>query len=175
MPAVKNDSIKRAIAELKEGRRGAILVHSISSGRLRTEFTLIIRPAKDGNEARETATGSSEDEEESAWHVFATNIPPGAIIPDPDGFVRIYGLRWGIETAYRCYEQVLSRTTSRNESVRLLLLFFPLLLYNAWVLARHLFWRVGGRITRMTLKIFSRYLEVLVRESVRRAGPANPG
>ena len=136
---------------------------------------MIIRPAKDGNEARETATGSGEGEEESAWHVFATNIPPGAVIPDPDGFVETYRLRWGIEAAYRCYEQVRSRTTSRNESVRLLLLFFPLLLYNAWVLARHPFWRTGGRTTRMTLKIFSRYLEVLTRESVRRSGPAEPG
>ena len=47
---------------------------------------------------------------------------------DPDRFVEMYRRRWGIETAFRCYEQVRLRTTSRNESVRLLLLFFPMLL-----------------------------------------------
>lgn len=87
----------------------------------------------------------------------------------------MYRRRWGIETAFRCYEQVRPRTTSRNESVRLFLLLFPMLLYNAWTLARHLFCRDGGSITWITLKIFSRYLEVLTRESVRHTGPPDPG
>ena len=175
MPAVKTDTVKRAIAELERGEREAVSTHCISSGYTRAEFTLIIRPAKDGNDARETATGSAEGEGESAYHAFATNISPGAAASDPDRFVEIYRRRWGIETAFRCYEQVRPRTTSRNESVRLLLLFFPLLLYNAWILARRLFCRDGGSITKLTLNIFSRYLDVLTRESVRRTGPPDPG
>lgn len=175
MPAVKTDTVKKAIAEFERGERGAVSIHSISSGDLRTEFTLIIRPAIDENDARETATGTAKGESESAYHVFATNVSPGAVASDPDRFVEIYRQRWGIETAYRCYEQVRSRTTSRNESVRLLLLFFPMLLYNAWILARHLLERITGAGVGMTLKIFSKYLEVLSCESVRRQGPPDTG
>ena len=175
MPAVKTDTVKRAISEFEKGERGAVSLHSVGSGNMRAGFTLIVRPAEDGDDARETATGIREGESESAYHVFATNASPGVVMPDPDRFVEMYRRRWGIETAFRCYEQVRPRTTSRNESVRLLLLFFPMLLYNAWILARHLFCRDGGSVTWITLKIFSRYLEVLTRESVRHAGPPDPG
>ena len=84
----------------------------------------------------------------------------------------MYRRRGRIETAFRCYEQVRPRTTSRNESVRLLL-FFPMPFHNAWILARHLFCRDGGSTTGITLKIFSRYPEVLTREAVRHT-PADP-
>ena len=40
-----------------------------------------------------------------------------------------------MEAASRCCGQVRPRTAGRNEPVRLL--FFPMLLYNAWTLARH--------------------------------------
>ena len=172
MPAVKTDTIKRAISEFERGERGAVSTHSVGSGNTRAGFTLIVRPAEDGDEAKGTATGSSEGE--SLHHVFATNVSPEAVGSDPDRFVEMYRRRWGIETAFRCYEQVRPRTTSRNESVRLLLLFFPLLLYNAWILARHLFRRNGGSITWITLKIFSRYLEALTQRSVRLT-PTDPG
>ena len=38
---------------------------------------LIIRPARDENDARETATGTTQGKSESAYHVFATNAPQG--------------------------------------------------------------------------------------------------
>ena len=174
MPAVKTDTVKRAISEFERGERGAVSTHSVGSGGLRAGFTLIIRPAEDEDDARETATGSREGEGESVYHVFATSVSPEAVGSDPDRFVEMYRRRWGIETAFRCYEQVRPRTTSRNESVRLLLLFFPMPFHNAWILARHLFCRAGGSVTGITLKIFSRYLEVLTRESVRHT-PADPG
>ena len=174
MPAVKTDTVKRAISEFERGERGAVSVHSVGSGNMRAGFTLIVRPAEDGDDARGTATGSSEGESESAYHVFATNASPGAVMSDPDRFVEMYRRRWGIETAFRCYEQVRPKTTNRNESVRLLLLFFPMLLYNAWILARHLFCRDGGSVTWITLKIFSRYLEALTQRSVRLT-PTDPG
>ena len=146
MPAVKNGAIKKEIAKFERGHRGAVSIHSIRSGRISAEFTLIIRPARDENDARETATGTAKGESESAYHAFVTNAPPGVVAADPDRFVETYRRRWGIETAYRCYEQVRPRTSSRHESVRLLLLFFPLLLYNAWILARHLLERITGAI-----------------------------
>lgn len=47
-------------------------------------------------------------------------------------------------------------------------------MYNAWIPARHLFCRDGGFRTLITLKIFSRYLDALARESVRRTR-SDPG
>lgn len=79
-----------------------------------------------------------------------------------------------METASRCCGQVRPRTAGRNEPVRLLLLFFPMLFHNAWTLARHPFRRIGGSVTMTTLRIFSRYPDVLTRESVRRTGPPDP-
>ena len=85
----------------------------------------------DEDDAKKTATGSSKGERESAYHAFATNVSCAAVGSNPDQFVEKYRQRWGIETAFRCYEEVRPRTTSRNESFRLLLLFFPMPLYNA--------------------------------------------
>ena len=76
--------------------------------------------------------------------------------------------------AYRCYEEVQPRTASRHESVRLLL-FFPLLLYNTWILARHLLEQITDAAGGMTLKIFSKYLNVLSCESVRLQSPPDTG
>ena len=55
---------------------------------------MIVRPAEDGDDAGETATGSREGEGESFHHVFATNASPGAAMPDPDRFVELYRRRW---------------------------------------------------------------------------------
>ena len=171
MPAVKTDTVMRGISEFERGKRG----------RLRTfgwirQYARRVHPdggAGRGRGRRQgAATGSSEGE--SFHHVFATNVSPEAVGSDPDRFVEMYRRRRGIETAFRCYEQVRPRTTSRNESVRLLLLFFPMPFHNAWILARHLFCRNGVSITWITLKIFFRYLEALTRESVRFT-PTDPG
>ena len=51
MPAVKNKAVKKAIAEFERGQRGAVSVHSISSDSISAEFTLIIRPAINENDA----------------------------------------------------------------------------------------------------------------------------
>lgn len=65
------------------------------------------------------------------------------------------------------------RITNRHESIRLLL--FSMLLYNAWILARHLLKWITGTGGDMILKIFSRYLVVLSCELVRRQGPLDTG
>ena len=87
MPAVKNGAIRKEMAKFERGERGAVPIHSIRSGRISAEFTLIIRPARDENGARETATGTSKGGSGSAYHAFATNVPPGAVAADPDRFV----------------------------------------------------------------------------------------
>ena len=40
--------------------------------------------------------------------------------------------------AYRDYESAIPKTTSRNESFRILLLFMPIFMYSSWCLAKHL-------------------------------------
>ncbi len=75
----------------------------------------------------------------------------GGSLTGAHGFAEQYRLRWGVETAYSNYESLRPRTTSRNESVRmLLLLFFPIFIYNAWALVRHLL-RTSCPGTHMTL------------------------
>ena len=170
-PTVKNDAIKKEIAKFERGERGLISIRSIRSGKISAEFTRIIRPAQDENDARETATGTAKGESESTYHVFATDIPPGTVASDPDRFVETYRRRRGMETAYRCYEQVRPSTASRHESVRLLPLFFPRLLYNARILALHLLERITGAVWGMTLKMFSKYLDVLSPAVGQAAGP----
>ena len=92
-----------------------------------------------------------------------------------DGFAERYRMRWGIETWYRCYEGVRPRTASRNESVRILLMFFPFLLYNAWILAGYLLARRWpGRRRALTLRQTVRILARLCRESIRRGRPPDP-
>ena len=112
MPAVKRDAVKKAIGEFKAGKRKAVSRHTItSSDRISEEFTLIIRKAKDTAKA---ATGEGGKEDEPVYHVFATDNPEDAIRDDPDGFVELYRKRWGIETAYRCYEKARPRDLIRN-------------------------------------------------------------
>ena len=50
-----------------------------------------------------------------------------------------------------------------------------MLFYNAWTLARHLIRRVGGSVTMMMLKIFSRYLVGQTLQSVRWTDQPDPG
>ena len=51
-----------------------------------------MRPAEDGDDAKEAVTGSGEGEGEgkSAYHVFATNVSPEAEGSDPDRFAEMY-------------------------------------------------------------------------------------
>ena len=160
MPAARTGSVVGAIREHQAGRRAAVSWHTIisSSPRKVEGFTLVIRPAKSARDAAEVETGEKSGDttirgDRPAHHVFATSIPAYVIAGDPDRFVELYRQRWGIETGYRCYEEIRPRTTSRHESVRILLMFFPFLLYNAWVIAGHLLERRYGSRYRQGLTI----------------------
>ena len=56
-----------------------------------------------------------------------------------------------MDTAYKDYESARPRTASRNESVRILLLFVPMFMYNAWCLAKYLA-QASSHTARMMLK-----------------------
>ena len=46
-----------------------------------------------------------------------------------------YRKRWGIETGYACVGRFRPKTTSRNQSMRFMCFFYPLILFNVWIIA----------------------------------------
>ena len=163
MPATKHKGVRKAVAQYETGKRANVSCNLLESEGQSAGYTLIIRR----NERHREGDGESPK-----YHTFATNVPEHAVHGDVDGFVERYRMRWGIETGYRCYESVRPRTASRSESVRILLMFFPFLLYNAWILAGYLLARrwPGGRHV-LTLRQTVRILARPCREFFRRGRP----
>ena len=142
IPATKSPGVRKAIAEFKEKKRGAVSVQLLTPSEGRPEkYALIILERK--NKRGKTV-----------YHTFATNAPPAEVSLDPPGFVEEYRQRWGVETGLRCYEQIRPRTTNRNDSVRTMLLLFPIVLYNGWILARYLAVKPNSGEGSTTLAIF---------------------
>ncbi len=154
VPAIKTKGVKKAVEEFKDGRRKAVSRHSIDSGRDTAEFTLIIQKRKNGHFTLAT----------NATVPQVLGFESGGGLTGAHGFAEQYRLRWGVETAYSNYESLRPRTTSRNESVRMLLLFFPIFIYNAWALVRHLL-RISFHGRHMTLikmlRLFLRFMKEL--------------
>ena len=119
MPATKTKGIKKAISEFEAGKRDAVSQHVLTSGNAGKEpekFTLIILKREDKKGRK-------------AIHAFATSILVDVVcgfkrdqMTGAEAFVEQYRARWSIETGYRCIESMRPRTTSREESVRVLLL-----------------------------------------------------
>ena len=147
-PAKRTKGVKTAIREFKAGKRGAVSSHVItSSDKTTAEFTLIIKEKLD-------------KKGEKQINLFATNVPVDAVREFECGdkvgveaFVEQYKSRWGIETGYRCIKDIRPKTTSRNESVRILLLFMPIFLFNAWVLTLYLLHGVVVNRSNASLKL----------------------
>ena len=152
MPATQTQGIKKATSEFEAGKRDAVSQHVLTSsvaGKEPEEFTLIILEREDRKGRK-------------VIYAFATSIPVDVVcgfkcdqMTGAEAFVEQYRARWSIQTGYRCVESMRPRTTSREESVRvLLLLFTPIILFNAWILALHLLQRAnpGKAKTKMTIK-----------------------
>ena len=131
MPATQRKGVKKAIDEFEAGKTDAVSQHVLTSGNAGKEpeeFTLIILEREDKNGRK-------------VIHAFATSVSIDVVcgfrrgeMAGAEAFVEQYRTRWSIETGYRCMESMRPRTTSREESVRvllLLLLFMPILLFNA--------------------------------------------
>ena len=159
---------QKAISEFKAGKRDAVSQHVLTSsvaGKEPEEFTLIILEREDKKGRK-------------VIHAFATSIPVDVVcgfkrgeMTGAEAFVEQYRARWSIETGYRCIESMRPRTTSREESVRVLLLFTPIILFNAWILALHLLQRdnPGKAQTKMTFKMVLEFFMLLVREKTCRS------
>ena len=121
MPAIKNKGIQKAIKEHEKGKRGAVSEYTMKSqdGRKFT-FNLVL----------------VYNEKEKEYFVFATNT----MYSDPASMLeRIteeYKQRWGIETGYRCMEQMRPHTTSKNALVRIMLFYMVVIMYNLWMRER---------------------------------------
>ena len=170
MPATQTKGVKKAIDEFKAGKRDAVSQHVLTSGgadKRQEEFTLIILE-RDDRKGRKVI------------HAFATSVPVDVVcgfkrgeMTGAEAFVEQYRARWSIETGYRCIESMRPRTTSREESVRVLLLFAPIILFNAWILASHLLQgaNAGRAKTEMTIKMMLESFMLFVQEKTSRHLP----
>ena len=176
VPATQTKGVKKAISEFEAGKRDAVLQHVLTSsgaGKEPEEFTLIILEREDKKGRK-------------IIHAFATSVPVDVVcgfkrgnMNGAEAFVEQYRTRWSIETGYRYIESMMSRTTSREESVRVLLLlllllpppppppFMPLFLFNAWIRTSHLLQgtNTGRANTKMTIKMVLESFMLLVREN----------
>lgn len=132
MPAVKSNPIKEiirkhaeAVKKRKSGRRAVVdyTVHGKAG-----EFThrLVILP-------RSGYKGSDPVE---AYVVFATNLSKRSALRRIEGLSTEYKERWEIETGFRCVKAATGMTRSRSVSVRLILIFFAMTMYNFWIVAK---------------------------------------
>ena len=168
MPATQTKGIKKATSEFKAGKRDAVSQHVLTSsdaGKEPEKFTLIILEREDKKGRK-------------VIHAFATSVSVDVVcgfkrgeMTGAEAFVEQYRARWSIETGYRCIESMRPRTTSREESVRVLLLFTPIILFNAWILASHLLQRANPdkAQTKMTFKMVLEFFILLVREKTCRS------
>ena len=124
MPAIKGPGIKKAIMEHANKKRPAVSEYTMTSREGYTAtFTLVI--------LKKTPEPDEVKKETDRYIVFATNVRARSkqdlISKIPDEYKK----RWGIETGYACMERVRPRTSSRNDSIRILLMYLPLVVYNA--------------------------------------------
>ena len=170
MPATQTKGVKKAIDEFKACKRDAVLQHVLTSGgadKRQEEFTLIILE-RDDRKGRKVIDA------------FATSVPVDVVcefkrdqMTGAEAFVEQYRARWSIETGYRCIESMRPRTTSREEPVRVLLLFAPIILFNAWILASYLLQgtNAGRAKTEMTIKMMPESFMLFVQEKTSRHLP----
>ena len=163
MPATRTKGIKKATSEFEAGKTDAVSQHVLTSsvaGKEQEEFTMIILEREDKKGRK-------------VIRAFATSVPVDVVcglkrgkMTGAEAFVEQYQARWSIETGYRCMESMRPRTTGKEESVRVLLLFTPILLFNAWILALHLLQKAnpGKAKTEMTIKGVPESFMLLVRE-----------
>jgi len=90
-------------------------------------------------------------------YCFATNIQT----TDANQIAELYRKRWSIETGYKTKKQFRAKTSSANNTVRMLYFFMECLLYNAWYNVRN--------ITTTTIATFKKVIEKLATISL-----ANP-
>lgn len=127
MPCILYDGVKKALIEYAHGRRKRISRYEMGPEESRVSFTLVILPKRN--------VSTEEKNPLKRFIPFATNMPRDRILWNVWRLPADYRMRWGIESGYSGVEQFRAKTTSRNHSLRLLYLFYSMILYNAWLIA----------------------------------------
>ena len=129
IPAKKTPGIKKAIISHVDGNRESISEYTIhgSSGHVES-FTLVII-------SKPNVTKSNLTDQ---YIVFATNVTTNKIFWNIHCITEEYRKRWGIETGYACVGKFRPRTTSKSHSMRFMYFFYPLILFNVWIIVNRI-------------------------------------
>ena len=140
MPAVKNSRIRDLIIEYHEGRRTQVSEYTMvnKEGRSVTFTLLIVKKSKKGGgkKGRKKKKEKDDDDVTSQYVVFATNRRIRSVRATIDSIPEEYRTRWEIETGFRVIKGAMGWTCSNSPTVRLLLFYLPLLMYNMWRITR---------------------------------------
>ncbi len=129
MPAIKNKRIQKYILEVhNKKRKTASVIEMRDKNKKAVKFTLLI--VKKNN-----AKGT--DKTVDQYVAFATNMKITSKSKLIKTIPETYRKRWIIETGYRVIKNTTPKTTSNALQLRLLLIFFGMLLYGLWVMARY--------------------------------------
>ena len=129
MPARKTPGIKKAIIQYVNGNRESISQYTIKSASGHIEsFTLVILPKQNPKKSDIT----------DQYVTFATNVRMDKIFWNLHTLPEEYRKRWGIETGYACVGKFRPKTSSRIHSMRFMYFFYPLILFNVWVIANRM-------------------------------------
>lgn len=119
MPAVKNETVQKKIKQ-NSAKLPIVVEHSIGD-KEKESFNLCM--------IREKTVDTKKIPD---VYCFATNI----VTEDAEHIAELYRKRWSIETGYRTKKQFRAKTTTPNNTVRMIYFFMECLLYNAWYCIR---------------------------------------
>ena len=146
MPAVRRPRIFDALKAFSKGDIPAASEYTMISDDKKTseDVTLVIveRPKKRRRMSAENQKlmelYEKQTDSRDKYIPFVTTMKFPDVQNNPKQAAEFYRRRWGIEVSYKGYESIRPWTTSTSHSVRILLLFFPFVVYNAWILVNYM-------------------------------------
>ena len=126
MAVSKTPGIKKAVAEFRRGKRGAISRYEMRSGDGATfRFWLVIKKRL------------KEKKCKRRWEylTYATNVERWYIKRTMKDVPEEYKKRWRIENNIKSVEQMRARTCSRNHAIRVFMFFLSMIVCNLWYTA----------------------------------------
>lgn len=140
MPAIRTSRVKKAIAEWheKNGFKAGMLELELGKGKNVQPYILVFSPLD--SEKRKRLRRKKKDAKIHDFYLFfcLLKAPEQSSVDTMDEvFKRLsydYRNRWGIETGYRVAKTIWGKTTSRDYTLRLWLMWNAMMLYNLWVL-----------------------------------------
>jgi len=134
MPAPRTVSIKRLCGAFEHGEIPAVVDYTVrgDKGKARVKLIFVRKRTEDGLKT----------------FVFISNLSL-----DPVGAIELYRCRWRIETNNRELKKFMARTTSQDMKLRRMYYSLAVLLYNLWIVLRHVLGVFGGHEFKQALII----------------------